>query len=442
LKEDDLVRLTEIKIKRISKYDAKKADEQMKSFETDLKETENHLNHLTDYAIAYFKNLLKKYGKGRERKTTITTFSAIQATQVVANNTKLYVNKADGFIGYGLKKDEFVCDCSDIDDIIVFRADGKFLVTKIAEKTFVGKDILHVGVFNKNDNRMTYNMVYRDGLAGTNYVKRFQIGGITRDKEYDLTKGEPKSKALYFTANPNGEAEKIRITLSANCTAKNKVLEYDFSELDIKGRSSIGNILTKYPIKKIEKIADGVSTLGKLKIYYDSVTGELNTQNRGVSLGSFEGDDKILLVYKDGQYEVKSYDIRRFDPSQIVLIEKFNPQKTISCIYYSGEHQQYFAKRFKIETSTQDKMFPFINEDKKSKLLLVTTLEQPQVKVTYQKPNEKLLSEFVYDLDILAELKGWKAVGNKMPIQNFKSIEIVSYEPVKEKEETQMSLFA
>jgi topoisomerase-4 subunit A len=442
LTEDDLVRLTEIKIKRISKYDAKKADEQMIAFKTDLEETENNLNNLTNYAILYFKNLLKKYGKGRERKTTIATFSAIQATQVVANNTKLYVNKADGFIGYGLKKDEFVCDCSDIDDIIVFRADGKFLVTKIAEKTFVGKEILHVGVFDKNDNRMTYNLAYRDGLAGTNYVKRFQIGGITRDREYDLTKGEPKSKVLYFTANPNGEAEKLRITLSANCSAKNKVLEYDFAELDIKGRSSIGNILTKYPIKKVEKISDGVSTLGKLKIFYDSTTGELNTQNRGVALGHFEGEDKILLVYKDGQYEIKNYDIRRFEPTQIALIEKFNPQKTISCIYYSGEHQQYFAKRFKIETSTQDKMFPFINEDKKSKLLLITTGEQPQVKVTYQKPNEKLLSEFIYDLDILAELKGWKAIGNKMPIQSFKEVTLVNFEPAKEKEEAQMSLFA
>ncbi|MCU0438161.1 MAG: DNA gyrase/topoisomerase IV subunit A [Raineya sp.] len=442
LTEEDLVRLTEIKIKRISKFDAKKADEQMIAFKADLNETENNLNNLTNYAIAYFKNLLKKYAKGRERKTTIATFSTIQATQVVANNTKLYVNKADGFIGYGLKKDEFVCDCSDIDDIIVFRADGKFLVTKIAEKTFVGKEILYVGVFDKNDNRMTYNLAYRDGLAGTNYVKRFQIGGITRDREYDLTKGEPKSRVLYFTANPNGEAEKLRITLSANCSAKNKVLEYDFAELDIKGRSSMGNILTKYPIKKVEKISDGVSTLGKLKIYYDSVTGELNTQNRGLPLGHFEGEDKILLIYKDGQYEIKNYDIRRFEPTQIALIEKFNPQKTLSCIYYSGEHQQYFAKRFKIETSTQDKMFLFINEDKKSKMVLVTTTEQPQVKVTYQKPNEKLLSEFVYDLDILAELKGWKAIGNKMPIQTFKEIELVNLEPIKEKEEAQMSLFA
>jgi len=442
--EEDLTRLTEIKIKRISKYDTKKADEQMIAFKTDLTETENNLANLTNYAIAYFKNLLKKFGKGRERKAIISTFSAIQATQVVANNTKLYVNKADGFIGYGLKKDEFVCDCSDIDDIIVFRADGKFLVTKISEKTFVGKDILHVGVFDKNDTRMTYNLAYRDGLAGTNYVKRFQVGGITRDKEYDLTKGEPKSKALYFSANPNGEAEKIRITLSANCSAKNKVIDYDFAELDIKGRSSMGNILTKYPIKKLEKTSEGISTLGKLKIYYDSITGELNTQNRGVALGNFEGEDKILLVYKDGQYEIKNYDIRRFEPLQLSLIEKFNPQKTVSCIYYSGEHQQYFAKRFKIETSTQDKLFGFINEDKKSKLLLITTGEQPQVKVTYQKPNEKLLSEFVYDLDILAELKGWKAVGNKMPIQSFKEIRLVNYEPSREKEEAQpqMNLFA
>ncbi|GAB4489453.1 MAG: DNA gyrase/topoisomerase IV subunit A [Raineya sp.] len=442
INEEDLVKLTEIKIKRISKFDAQKAEEQLLQYQTDLEETENNLANLTEYAILYFKNLLKKYGKGRERKTTITTFGAIQATQVVANNTKLYVNKTDGFVGFGLKKDEFVCDCADIDDIIVFRADGKFLVTKIAEKTFVGKDILYTGVFNKNDTRMTYNMAYRDGLAGNTYIKRFQIGGITRDKEYDLTKGEPKSKVLYFSANPNGEAEKIKITLSANCKAKNKTFEYDFAELDIKGRSSIGNILTKYPVKKIEKISQGISTLGKLQIWYDNITGELNTQERGVLLGAFEGEDKILLIYKDGNYEIKNYDLRRFEPLKVELIEKFNPNKTITCVYFSGEHGQYFAKRFKIETSTQDKLFCFINEHKNSKLLFATTTAQPQVKVTYQKPNEKDWSEFVYDLDILAETKGWKAIGNKMPIQQFKEIKLVE-ESKTEKEELrrQMSLF-
>ncbi len=420
--EQDITKLTEIKIKRISKYDSQKAEQELQKLQNDLEETENNLANLNDYAIVYFKNLLKKYGKGRERKTTIATFSTIQATQVVANNTKLYVNRADGFVGYGLKKDEFVCDCADIDDIIVFRADGKFLVTKIAEKTFVGKDIIHVAVFNKNDNRMTYNMAYRDGLAGNTYVKRFQIGGITRDREYDLTKGEAKSKVLYFSENPNGEAEKIRITLSANCKAKNKVFEYDFATLDIKGRNSIGNILTKYPVKKIEKISEGISTLGKLQIWYDTLTGELNTQNKGVLLGGFEGEDKILVIYKDGSYEIKSYDLRRFNPLQVALVEKFNPEKVLSCIYFSGEHRQYFVKRFRIETSTQDKIFSFINEHPASQMLLISTEPEPQVKIKYQKAGEKVLSEFVYDLDILAEVKGWKAVGNKLPIQNFKEI--------------------
>ncbi|MDW8295746.1 MAG: DNA gyrase/topoisomerase IV subunit A [Raineya sp.] len=439
--DEDIARLTEIKIKRISKFDSQKAQQELQKLQTDLEETENNLANLTDYTIWYFKNLLKKYGKGKERKTTIATFGTIQATKVVANNTKLYVNRADGFIGYGLKKDEFVCDCADIDDIIVFRSDGKFLVTKIAEKTFVGKDIIHVAVFNKDDNRMTYNMAYRDGLAGNTYVKRFQIGGVTRDKEYDLTKGEPKSKVLYFSANPNGEAEKIRITLSANCKAKNKVFEYDFATLDIKGRGSIGNILTKYPVKKIEKISEGVSTLGKLQIWYDTLTGELNTQGKGTLLGGFEGDDKILVIYKDGSYEVKNYDLRRFDTLQVALVEKFIPEKVISCIYFSGEHQQYFVKRFRIETSTQDKIFSFIGEHPESKMLVVSTESQPQVKIKYHKPNEKVLSEFVYDLDILAEVKGWKAIGNKLPIQNIKEISLLQHQTQTTLQENGLSLF-
>ncbi|MCS6794405.1 MAG: DNA gyrase/topoisomerase IV subunit A [Raineya sp.] len=439
--DEDIARLTEIKIKRISKFDSQKAQQELQKLQTDLEETENNLANLTDYTIWYFKNLLKKYGKGKERKTTIATFGTIQATKVVANNTKLYVNRADGFIGYGLKKDEFVCDCADIDDIIVFRSDGKFLVTKIAEKTFVGKDIIHVAVFNKDDNRMTYNMAYRDGLVGNTYVKRFQIGGVTRDKEYDLTKGEPKSKVLYFSANPNGEAEKIRITLSANCKAKNKVFEYDFATLDIKGRGSIGNILTKYPVKKIEKISEGVSTLGKLQIWYDTLTGELNTQGKGTLLGGFEGDDKILVIYKDGSYEVKNYDLRRFDTLQVALVEKFIPEKVISCIYFSGEHQQYFVKRFRIETSTQDKIFSFIGEHPESKMLVVSTESQPQVKIKYHKPNEKVLSEFVYDLDILAEVKGWKAIGNKLPIQNIKEISLLQHQTQTTLQENGLSLF-
>lgn len=441
ISDEDIAKLTEIKIKRISKYDSHKAEQELENLQAQLKETENNLTHLNQYAIRYFKNLLNKYGKGRERRTTLTTFGTIQATQVAANNTKLYVNRTEGFVGYGLKKDEFVCECADIDDIIVFRADGKFLVTKIAEKTFVGKDIIHVGVFNKNDNRMTYNIAYRDGLYGNTYVKRFQIGGVTRDKEYDLTKGEPKSKILYFSANPNGEAEKIRITLSANCKAKNKVFEYDFATLDIKGRNSIGNILTKYPVKKIEKISEGVSTLGKLQIWYDTTTGELNTQGKGVLLGSFEAEDKILVIYKDGSYEIKNYELRRFEPLQVAIVEKFAPETVISCVYYSGEHKQYFVKRFRIETSTQDKIFNFINEHPESKMLLVSTTSHPQIKVKYQKTGEKNLQEFIYDLDILVEVKGWKALGNKLPIQNFKEIVLLSADSQISFRENGISLF-
>ena len=423
---EDFTKLTEIKIKRISKFDAFKADEQMRKFQQELKETQDNLDNITRFSIAYFRDLMKKYGKNRERKTEITTFSSIQAAKVVANNTKLYVNKEEGFVGFGLKKDVFVCDCSDIDDVIVFRADGKFIVTKIADKTFVGKEILHVAVFNKDDKRMVYNMIYRDGATGSSFVKRFQVFGITRDKENDLTKGTAKSKVLYFTANANAEAEIVTSYLTANCTAKNKTLEYNFYELDIKGRNSMGNILTKYPIRKIEKTSNGVSTLGKLKIYYDENLGNLNTDSRGKLLGQFDNDDKILVLHTDGNYELRNYEItQRFDPKNIIEIKKFEPKDIISAVCFSGEHQQYFVKRFQVETTTQDKKFSFLHESKNSRLVCATTQAQPQAEITYQKLGEKDLQTFVYDLDILAEVKNFRILGTKIGLTGIKTIKIL-----------------
>lgn len=287
--QEDLIRLTEIKIKRISKFDAFKADELMKRLQEEVKEVNYNLKHLTEYSIKYYQNLLDKYGKGRERKTEIRALDTIEATVVAANNAKLYVNKIDGFVGYGLKKDEFICDCSDLDDVIVLRRDGKFMVSKIQEKGFMGKDILYAGIFRKNDDRMTYNLIYLDGGSGRSMVKRFQIGGITRDKEYDLTKGTKGTKVLYLTANPNGEAELVTVYLTQGAKARVKVFDFDFAEIEIKGRGAGGNILTRYPVRKIQLKMEGKSTLGGINIFYDTVVGRLNTDQRGKLIGNFLG---------------------------------------------------------------------------------------------------------------------------------------------------------
>ncbi|MEP1955010.1 MAG: DNA gyrase/topoisomerase IV subunit A, partial [Algoriphagus sp.] len=394
---DDLVRLTEIKIKRISKFDAFKADELMKRLQDELKEVNHHLRHLTDYAIAYYQNLLDKYGKGRERKTEIRAFDAIQATTVAANNAKLYVNRADGFVGYGLKKDEFVCDCSDLDDIIVIRKDGVCMVSKIQEKNFMGKDILHVAVFRKGDERMVYNYIYLDGATGRAMVKRFQVLAVTRDKEYLLTKGTKGTKHLYLTANANGEAEIITVYLTQGAKARVKVFDFDFASIEIKGRGAGGNILTRYPVRKIQLKMEGVSTLGGLNIYYDSIVGRLNTDERGTLIGNFLGDDKILVCYKNGDYELTSFELtNRYDAPNVLLIEKFNPDKVLSAIYFDGGSKTYYIKRFQIETTTLNKNFNFISDHKNSYLKLVSTEKQPQARVTLIKGKEEEVME--YDL--------------------------------------------
>jgi topoisomerase-4 subunit A len=425
--QEDLIRLTEIKIKRISKFDAFKADELMRRLHEELKEVNHHLKYLTEYSIKYYQNLLEKYGKGRERKTEIRALDTIEATVVAANNAKLYVNRVDGFVGYGLKKDEFICDCSDLDDVIVLRRDGKFMVSKIQEKGFMGKDILYVGVFRKNDDRMTYNLIYLDGGSGRAMIKRFQIGGITRDKEYDLTKGTKGTKVLYLTANPNGEAELVTVYLTQGAKARVKVFDFDFAEIEIKGRGAGGNILTRYPVRKIQLKMEGKSTLGGINVFYDSVVGRLNTDQRGKLIGNFLGDDKIIVFYKNGEYELTSFELtNRYEPKDVVLIEKFDIKKVISAIYYDGGIKTYFVKRFLIETTTINKRFNFITDHKQSYLKVISTASQPQISVTLAKGKEDEVME--YDLDMLIDVKGWKAIGNKLSTYPVKEISLIHSE--------------
>jgi topoisomerase-4 subunit A len=434
--QEDLLRLTEIKIKRISKFDTFKADELMKKLQEELKEVNHHLDHLTDYAINYYQNLLDKYGKGRERKTEIRAFDTIQANVVAANNAKLYVNRTDGFVGFGLKKDEFICDCSDLDDIIVIRRDGVCMVSKISEKVFMGKDILHVGVFRKGDERMVYNLIYLDGISGKAMVKRFQVLGVTRDKEYDLTKGTKGSKVMYFTANPNGEAEIITVFLTQGAKARVKVFDFDFATIEIKGRGAQGNILTKYPVRKIQLKMEGVSTLGGLNIYYDAVIGRLNTDQRGRLIGNFLGEDRILVCYKSGDYELTTFELtNRFESGDVLLIEKFNPLNVISAVYYDGGSKTFFVKRFQIETTTINKKFNFITEHKQSYLKLVSTEKQPQIATILVKGKEEEHME--YDLDMLIDVKGWKAIGNKLSNYPIKDLTLLQSKVEVEPESTE-----
>jgi topoisomerase-4 subunit A len=431
--EEDIVRLTEIKIKRISKYDAFKAEEYIKNLENEMAEVADNLANLTRYAIAYFENLLKKYGAGRDRKTQIRTFDVITAQKVAIANQKLYVNHKDGFVGYGLKKDEFVCDCSDMDDIIAFTKEGKFQVSKISDKVFMGKDLIYVGVYNKNDEHMVYNMIYVDGKSGLSMAKRFSVNGITRDKEYDLTKGNKGSKVHYFTANPNSESELVTVTLTPTAPARNKVFDFDFAELMIKGKGSQGNIVTKYPVKKIVQKSLGESTLGGREIYYDEVIGRLNTESRGRYLGSFNTDDTILVIFKDGSYELTSFDItNHYDVANIAVLQKFDPERVISVVHMDGESKIYYVKRFKIETTTVGKRFSFINESKGSKMVAVSTHEAPQVEIKMQreKKSEKeteniLLSAFI-------DVKGWKATGNKLNYYKVSDVNVITTEPIAE----------
>ncbi len=423
---EDIAKLPEIKIKRISKFDSFKADELMKSLENQIDEINNHLSNLTEFAIDYFKNLIKKYGKGKERKTEIRMFDKIETNVVAVANEKLYVNYAEGFVGYGLKKDEYVCDCSDIDDVIVFRKNGTYLVSKVSEKQFMGKDILYVDVYRKNDERKVYNVAYYDGKTGVSYVKRFNVLGVIRDKEYEVTLGTNGSKMLYFSANNNSEAEKIAVHLSNMANAKKKYFEFDFTEIEIKGRTAKGNILTKHPIRKVELKEKGKSTFKGREIWYDGDIGRLNVDGRGQYLGTFTSDDKILVIFNDGNYELTDNELsNRYEDKDIYLIQKFHEKQAINCIHYDVSSRNYYAKRFLIETSTIGKKFIFINERPSSKLILASTHENPEVEIkTVDAKGEKQteilkLAEFI-------EIKGWKATGNKITYDTFKSAKLLS----------------
>ncbi|WP_375436075.1 DNA gyrase/topoisomerase IV subunit A [uncultured Hymenobacter sp.] len=418
IEEDDLTRLTEIRIKRISKFDGFKAEEYIQKLETELAEVADHLANLTRYAIHYFEGLLKKYGEKRERKTQLRTFDVVTAQKVAVANQKLYVNYADGFVGHGLKKDEKavpVCDCSDLDDIIAIKRDGTFMVTRIAEKTFVGKDILHVGVYNKNDDRLVYNMIYQDGASGISFAKRFLVTGITRDRSYDLTKGTKGTKTLYLTANPNSESEVVNILLSDKAPARVKQFDFDFAELAIKGKGSMGNIVTKQPIKKITQKSLGDSTLGGREVFFDSVVGRLNHAGHGRYLGAFDTDDLLLRVYKDGTYELTPPELSlHFDMPNMLILRRFEPDTVISAVYVEGESRTHYVKRFKIETSTPSKRFIFISETKGSKLLCATCHPAPQLEVKMQRDKKADKESEKIHLHQFIDVKGWKAMGNKL----------------------------
>ena len=423
--QDDIAKLTEIKIKRISKYNTFQADQFIAQLEKDLERVRFDLAHLIDFTINYYSNLLDKYGKGRERKTKIITFDAIAATEVVANNAKLYANKADGFVGFGLKKDEFISDCSDIDDIIVFRNDGYFLVTRIAEKTFVGKDIIHVAVWKKNDERTTYNAVYTDGATAKSFVKRFNVTAITRDKEYPITQETKGSKLHYFSVNPNGEAEVIQVQLSLGCKAKIKMFEFNFAELAIKGRSSQGNMLTKYPLRNIKLKAAGRSTIGALKIWLDEVSGRLNTEQRGRFLGEFDTGDELLILYKNGSYITTPLDItKRFQSDDFLYIGQCNRKDdVITAVHYDGDKGWTMVKRFHIETTQADQRFSYLTDHPESQLLFLSVEPSPKIKFQIKVGNKKSEGEAL--LTDIVDIKGWKAVGNRLSDKKISDIEII-----------------
>jgi len=413
---DDIIRLTEIKIKRISRYDAFKADELLKDLERELKEVLHNLKHLTEYAISYYEGLLQKYGKGRERKTELKSFQSVTAVEVIANNQKLYVNRTDGFVGWGLKKDEFICDCSELDDIIVIRRDGIALVSRIAEKVFMGKDILYAGIWKKGDDRLVFNLIYSDGKSGKSFAKRFAMPAVIRDKEYTLHQGNSNSRIHYLSANPNGEAEVVEVKLTPGSTARKKIFDFDFSELDIKGRGARGNTITKYPIRKVDfKEAKG-TTLGGLQLWFEEAAGRLNRDKRGRSIGKFQNEDRILAITRSGNYKITSYDLNnRYEPeNKTLLIEKFNPKKVVSAIYWDGESKQHFVKRFLLETTTLDKEFGFISESIGSRLEFVSTADDPEVEIELLKGKGKEKEKLTLNLADLIDVKGWKALGNRL----------------------------
>ena len=428
--EEDIVRLTEIRIKKISKFDIDKAKQHIESLEEKIEGVKHHLANLIDYAIDYFKNLKDKYGKGKERKTEIKIFDDIVASKVAMNNAKLYVNRAEGFIGTSLRKDEFVCDCSDIDDIITFRKDGTMMVTKIDAKTFVGKDIIHVAVFKKKDKRTVYNMMYRDGKSGPSYMKRFNVTSVTRDKEYDLANGKKGSIVHYFSANPNGEAEVVTINLRAVGSIKKLKWDIDFADLAVKGRAVRGNTITKFAIKKVEFKEAGVSTLKPRKIWFDDAVQRLNVDERGELLGEFKAEDKLLIITQSGKAKAVKPDLAMHFEDDMIVLEKWIPKKPISAIYYDGEKERYYIKRFVIETTEKEEVF--ISEHPKSQLEIVATDYRPVAEVVYSK---RSLENEEVNLEEFIAVKGIKALGNQLTTEKIKQVNLLESLPYDEPED-------
>ena len=428
--EEDIARLTEIRIKRISKFDIEKAQQKIDALEDQIAETKGYLANLINYAIDYFKRLKTNYGKGRERKTEIRTFDDVDATKVIIRNTKLFVNREEGFIGTGLKRDEYVCDCSDIDDIIVFTKEGKMMVTKVGNKTFIGKYIIHVAVFKKKDSRTIYNMIYKDGKGGASYIKRFAVTSITRDREYDLTNGKSSSDTLYFSANPNGEGEVVTVLLRQVGSIKKLKWDIDFASINIKGRVSKGNIVTKNAIKRIDLKEKGVSTLKPRKIWFDDTIQRLNVDGRGDLVGEFRGEDRILIITQSGIVKTIVPEITvHFDDDMIVL-EKWIPKKPISAIYFDGEKQKHYVKRFLIENESREECF--ISEHASSVLEIVSTDWRPVAKVSFAKDRGKDRREDQeIDIEQFIGLKGVSALGNqltKLKVNQIDLIESLAYD--------------
>jgi topoisomerase-4 subunit A len=414
---EDIVKLTEIRIKRISKFDSFKADEEIKGVENDLKQVAHDLAHLNDYTIAYFQNLLKKYGKGRERRTEVKGFEEIEIKQVAATNAKLYVNREEGFFGTGLKKDEFVCECSDLDDIIAFTRGGKLMVSRIGDKKFIGKDIIHIAVWKKADERTAYNMAYYDGGSKRAFVKRFNVTGVTRDKEYDLTQGQAGSKVLYFTANENSESELVKVQLHPNSTARIKEFEFDFATIEIKGRGAVGNILTKFPVRKVDLIEKGQSSIGGMKLWLDEKFGRLvnEEKDKAVYLGEFNTGDQLIVAYKDGNIELTNFEMtNKYEMEEILTVEKFNPERIYSAVYYDGNSKEYYVKRFKVELKTEKLKSPIVTENAKSVLNVFSSHDEVTVKFNVLKGKTKEKVEETAKVNELIDVKGWKALGNRL----------------------------
>jgi topoisomerase-4 subunit A len=417
---DDVIRLTEIKIKRISKFDSMKADDELARIESEIDEVGNHLGHLVDYAVNYFHQIRKKFGKGKERRTEIRSFDVIEAASVAAASSKLYFNREEGFAGTSLKKDEFLCECSDIDDIIIIRADGSFVVRKVEPKFFVGKDAIHITVYKKNDERTIYNMVYRDGKKGAFYFKRFPVVGITRDKEYTLTRGADGSRIAYLSVNPNGEAEMVKVMLRPRPRMKKTSFEFDFSKVAIKGRSAQGNILTKLPIRQILKKEEGVSTLRARNIWFDNSVMRLNADGRGELLGAFEGDDRILVVYASGNYRLYNFDLSTHFEDDIIHISKFDPAVVITAVYIDGETMLHYLKRFPIEAT--DKTTPFLNDHKDSRLVMITCHPCPKAEIACLDKKGKPKDPEIIDAVEFIAVKSFRAKGKRLADQTLTGI--------------------